>query len=195
MRPHCGGLGHGVAVRRLETTLLLVNGAAGLLVAGYTGPLLAATAVPLWSKRPALLGPLFLSSAMASGAAAIAGAANLMGRVEPPEEAALRRLEAIAALAEGTLLVAWIETLGPTGRMLTEGRLGAVVRYGVLGAGLALPLAISAFGGRLPRPWRRAGALLASALTLAGGFALRYAVVEGGRQSADDPEATFAMAR
>ena len=40
---------------------------------------------------------------------------------------------------------------------------------------------------------RRMANLVAPALTLCGVFALRYAVVEGGRQSADDPQATFDM--
>ena len=50
--------------------LALLGGLSGFFITGYTGVLLAATAVPLWSKRPAILGPLFLSSAMTSGAAA-----------------------------------------------------------------------------------------------------------------------------
>ena len=54
-------------------------GILGFGVAGYTGTLLAATAVPLWSKRPWLLGPLFLSSAMTSGAAAVVAAIGTDG--------------------------------------------------------------------------------------------------------------------
>jgi hypothetical protein len=40
---------------------------------------------------------------------------------------------------------------------------------------------------------RRPASLVGAALTLAGVFAVRYAVVEGGRQSAGDPQATFDM--
>ena len=40
---------------------------------------------------------------------------------------------------------------------------------------------------------RRSVSLFVSALTLVGVFCLRYAVVEGGRQSAADPHATFEM--
>ena len=43
-----------------------------LLVIGYTGVLLAATAVPLWTRSYLLLGPLFLASALSSATAAIA---------------------------------------------------------------------------------------------------------------------------
>ena len=74
---------------------------------------------------------------------------------------------------------------------MREGHLGSVVRHGVVGAGMALPMALLAISGKLPRPLRRMAAIAAPALTLCGVFALRYAVVAGGRLSADDPQATF----
>jgi formate-dependent nitrite reductase membrane component NrfD len=40
-------------------------------LAGYTGVLLGATAVPLWARNALLLGPLFLCSALSSAAAAL----------------------------------------------------------------------------------------------------------------------------
>lgn len=169
-------------------------GVAGLFVAGYTGVLLSATAVPLWSKRPALLGPLFLSSAMASGAAAVSLANALLQAPETDAEESLLRFEAVASMAEGSLLATWIMALGPIAKPISTGLLGYVAREGVLGAGIALPLALSAFASRLPRR-RRAASVAAAALTLAGGFALRFAVVEGGRLSADDPAATFDLTR
>lgn len=171
----------------------LLGALSGFFVAGYTGVLLAATAVPLWSKRPGLLGPLFLTSAMTSSSAAIAAVAAVLNSEHNAADDGLRSLETISTVAEGSLLVGWIIALGPTAKPITEGRLGSVVRHGVGGAGMALPLAISAVSDQLPRRMRRPATLLASALTLAGVFALRYAVVEGGRQSADDPRATFEM--
>src|SRR5207248_7415343 len=51
--------------------LALVGLPFALFVAGYTGVLLAATAVPLWTKNHLLLGPLFLSSSFSSAAAAL----------------------------------------------------------------------------------------------------------------------------
>jgi formate-dependent nitrite reductase membrane component NrfD len=68
-----------------------------------------------------------------------------------------------------------------------------VVRHGAAGAGMTLPLAISPIVHHLPRRMRRPASLFSAALTLAGGFAVRYAVVMGGRQSAGDPQATFDM--
>jgi hypothetical protein len=58
---------------------------------------------------------------------------------------------------------------------------------------MALPLTIAALVPNLPRRMRRMATLVSAALTLAGVFAVRYAVVIGGRQSADDPRATFDM--
>jgi formate-dependent nitrite reductase membrane component NrfD len=176
---------------RAGDAVSLLGALSGFFVAGYTGILLAATAVPLWSKRPALLGPLFLSSAMTSGAAAISAVATVWGSETDISDERLRILETIAAVAEGSLLVGWIIALGPTAKPLIEGRIGMIVRHGSVGSGIALPLLISATRDHLPRRLRRPANLVASACTLAGVFALRYAVVEGGRQSADDPEATF----
>ena len=62
--------------------LAFLGGLSGFFVAGYTGVVPAATARPLWRKRPALLGPLFLSSAMTSGAAAISAVASAMDHEE-----------------------------------------------------------------------------------------------------------------
>jgi formate-dependent nitrite reductase membrane component NrfD len=187
------GVHPGVARRAAGTVLALLGALSGFFVAGYTGVLLAATAVPLWSKRPGLLGPLFFSSAMTSGAAAISAVATAMEREDGDAFARLRALEMLSTVAEESLLVTWIFALGPTAKPVAEGRLGAVVRHGAIGAGMALPLAVTALAPHLPGRMRRPAALISAALTLAGGFAVRYAVVVGGRQSADDPQATFEM--
>ena len=182
------------AARRPAGDVLALFGAlSGLFVAGYTGVLLAATAVPIWSKRPALLGPLFLSSAMTSGAAAISAVAAGLEREEGGAFARLRTLETLSTVAEESLLVLWIIALGPTAKPITEGRLGAVVRHGAVGGGMVIPLAISALLHHLPRRMRRPATLASAALTLAGVFAVRSAVVLGGRLSADDPRATFEL--
>jgi formate-dependent nitrite reductase membrane component NrfD len=177
----------------VEVALAALSAVFGLFVAGYTGVLLAATAVPLWSKRPSLLAPLFLTSAVSSGAAAVATAVALLDPEGTAAEDGLRQLETVAAIAEGLLLTTWVYSLGATARPLVEGDLGLVVRDGVIAGGMSLPLAIGAISERLPGRAKRAAGLLASVLTLAGVLALRYAVVEGGRRSADDPQATFAM--
>ena len=180
---------------RIGLVLAPLHGAAGFFLAGYTGTLLAATAVPLWAKRPAMLGPLFLASAMASGTAAVAAVLALSPAEDEIIDERLHRLEAVATIAEGALLTAWLAGLGSTSRPLLEGRIGAIARHGVVGAGMTAPLALTAASGKLPWRMRRLANLLAPALTLCGVFALRYAVVEGGRLSANDPRATFDMTR
>ncbi|MGH2614553.1 MAG: NrfD/PsrC family molybdoenzyme membrane anchor subunit [Thermomicrobiales bacterium] len=181
---------HAKGHRHIEQSLALVSATTGFFLAGYTGVLLAATAVPLWSKRPGLLGPLFLSSAMTSGAAAVT-VATAVGGAEDRRLDALHRLEAMSTIAEGALLTCWLVRLGSTGKPVTEGRLDAVVRHGVVGAGMVIPLAMTAIAQWTPARHRRTLTTVASLLTLLGVFALRYSVVEGGRRSADDPQATF----
>lgn len=171
----------------------LLSGAGGLFVAGYTGVLLAATAVPIWSKSPGLLGPLFVSSAMSSGLATISLATALRTAETGHLDEAVHTLETAVTIAEGSLLAAWLLSLGPTAKPLLQGSLGYVVQRAVVGVGMAAPPLLSLAARRLPKTARRATTIIASALTLAGVFALRYAVVEGGRQSADDPQATFDM--
>lgn len=174
-----------------ETTVAALAGLGGLFLAGYTGVLLSATAVPLWSKRPAILGPLFLSSAMSSGSATVLATYEFFESTDDSGTHALHRLEMVAALTEGVLLVSWLHSLGATARPLEQGLLGYVVRRGVGAAGIAVPLVANAVASLLPPRLRRGVRIGAAALTLAGVFALRYAVIEGGRQSADDPAATF----
>jgi formate-dependent nitrite reductase membrane component NrfD len=176
-----------------ERVFMTLAGIGGLFLAGYTGTLLAATAVPLWSRRPALLGPLLLSSAAASGVATVAAVMALAPEPEPEIEEGLRRLELVAGLAEGVALTTWLYALGPTARPLMRGRLAPLVRHGVAGAGVALPLTLGALATLLPRPFQRAATLVSSALTLIGGYSLRYVVIHGGRESADDPGATFEL--
>jgi formate-dependent nitrite reductase membrane component NrfD len=182
-----------VIQHRLARSLAPPTALAGFFLAGYTGTLLAATAVPLWAKRPTLLGPLFLASAMASGASAVAAVQTIANADDEEMTARLHRLEAVATITEGALLTAWLVSLGPTNKPLMEGKLGGVVRHVIVGAGMTAPLALTAAAPRLPRRLRRVANLVAPILTLCGVFALRYTVVEGGRRSADDPQATFEM--
>lgn len=161
---------------------------------GYTGVLLAATAVPLWTRRYLLMGPLFLASAVSTGTAAISLVLSCMRGTSHRTIERLERLDSLALLAELGLLLALRRGLGPTiGRPLRHGRLARVDRL-VLGLGLAAPFGFQGpaalFGWRQPRGLTA----LASALVLGGGYLLRYLMVVGGQESADDPAATFELA-
>jgi formate-dependent nitrite reductase membrane component NrfD len=169
-----------------------VNGVLGGYLGSYTGVLLAATAVPVWARSRIFLGPIFVSTAAATGAAATRLTLVATGRrpVGHPTRVALNRLEAGAILAELTLSTINERRLGRAGRVLSRGRAGRLFRtaQGLVSTGVALNLL-----GR-----RRVGVLgqnIASALYLGGGLAFRYAWLEAGKASARDDEAVALMAR
>lgn len=169
----------GTAGRHLPAGAVAVTGAAaGLYFSGYTGTLLAATAIPLWARTP-LLGPLFMASAAATGGEAVEGALALAGR----ESTQLEAPRVAAMLGEAALSAAYLHALGPEARRpLTRGRSRHWFRaYEVLGLGV--PLVVTVLPGRRRRDVR----LVAAGAALAGGFCLRAAIVRGGHESAEDP--------
>jgi formate-dependent nitrite reductase membrane component NrfD len=178
--------------RRAARGLGAVNALLGGYVGSYTGVLLAATAVPVWARSRIFLGPIFVSIATATGAAATRLTLVTTRRrpVGHPTRTALNRLEVAAILAELTLSTLNERRLGRAGQALSEGRSGRLFRAakGLAGAGVALNLLGT----------RRAGTLgqnVASTLYLAGGLAFRLAWVEAGKASARDDEAVARMAR
>jgi formate-dependent nitrite reductase membrane component NrfD len=167
----------------------------GFFVGGYTGVLLAITAVPLWTRNYLLMGPLFLASAMSNATAALALVAALRGAPHSTLRR-LERLDGLVLLGELALLLAVRRNLGPVlGRPLATGRLARLFKGGVFGAGIALPLALQAMALGVGGWPARALAIVASGATLAGGFVFRYVIVMAGHASADDPEATFHASR
>jgi formate-dependent nitrite reductase membrane component NrfD len=165
-------------------------GAANVLVGGYlgsyTGVLLASTAVPLWARSRLFLGPIFMCTATATGAAAcrLALSATGTGR-EHPTIVALSDVQAGAMLAELGLSV------------VNERRLSAL--------GLAEPLERSKWmkaakwlvraGLGLQLTRRRELEHAASVAYLGAALAFRYAWVKAGPVSAKDDRAVARMAR
>jgi len=194
-----GVLGEGALARGLGRVPACPLGAAGTVPAffltGYTGVLLGATAVPLWAKNALLLGPLFVSSALSTATAAIALILAADGRTPPATMARLDRVESLALTAELGLLAGSLAKLGPTAQPLATGRLGQLFRWGVVAGGIAAPLCARAAARLAARRPGRAATATTSGLVLAGGLLLRYAMIAGGRASADDPQATFAFTR
>jgi formate-dependent nitrite reductase membrane component NrfD len=191
-----GLLGQARVLRRLPSQAISAVGSLfGFFVAGYTGVLLAATAIPLWTRAHRLMGPLFLASALSTATAALTLILTL-ARSSHESLKRLERLERVALVAELGLLLALRATLGRTlARPMEEGQLGAIYRGGVLGLGLVAPLALHARSILLKQPLSRAAASVASLLVLVGGFLFRYVIVMAGRASGDDPQATFEMTR
>jgi formate-dependent nitrite reductase membrane component NrfD len=170
-----------------------VNGANAVLggyLGSYTGVLLAATAVPLWTRSRLFLGPIFVSTATATGAAASRLALVAAGLPEGhPIRTALGRVETGAMTAELLLSEVNERRLGDVGAALEHGTPGRQFRAAkwLVRAGLSLRLVRARTG----RPAHD----VASLMYLLAGLLFRYAWVGAGRHSAHDDEAVATTAR
>lgn len=186
-----GAVAADLAGRRREARALgAATALLGTYLGSYTGVLLASTAVPVWAKSRLLLGPIFISTAAATGAAANRLVLTARGMpVGHPTRNALGMVETGAMAAELAMSSLNERRLGRLADSLEEGRPGRLfqlAKWGVRG-GLALRLARRRGG-----PWVHH---LASVLYLASGLAFRFAWVGAGRTSARDDEAVARAAR
>jgi formate-dependent nitrite reductase membrane component NrfD len=159
----------------------------GAFIASYTGVLLSATAVPLWAKGKRFIPTLFVFSGVAGACAAHAA----LLAVQPGGERArhrLERFELVASLCELAALTKFRLNAGWMGEPLFKGARGRRLVTRTVLRGIVAPAVLNLlpFGGRVKT-------LIASALTLAGGYVLRESVIEAGKASADDPKAAFAQ--
>jgi formate-dependent nitrite reductase membrane component NrfD len=161
----------------------------GFFVGAYTGVLIGATSIPMWARNVVLMGPTFLSSALSTGLSAISFVLHFGGWGERRTLEALRRAERAALVVEAGLIAASLIRMGKWGRPLFSKKLAPLFLGGTILGGILAPLAL--LSGRASRP----RGLLASVLVLLGGLAFRFAMIEGGRLSARDPQATFSFAR
>ena len=169
-------------------------GAASAVLGGYlgsyTGVLLATTAVPLWARSRLLLGPIFVCTATATGAAATRLALVASGLPDGhPTRIALGRVETGAMSAELALSVLNERRLGELARGLEVGAPGRQFKAAkwLVRAGLGLRLVRARTG----RPAHD----VASILYLLAGLLFRYAWVGAGRLSARDDATVAKMAR
>jgi len=156
---------------RLARSLGAANAVVGGYLGSYTGVLLASTAVPLWGRSRLFLGPIFVATATATGAAAV----NLVAPMPP-----LRQVQAGAMAAELILSVINERRLGRLAAPLRHSRKMKAAKW-LVNAGLTLQAL------RADR--------LASVLYLGAGLLFRYAWVEAGKVSARDDEAVSRAAR
>ena len=166
------------------------NAVVGGYLGSYTGVLLASTAVPVWGRSRLFLGPIFVSTAAATGAAATRLALVASGLpVGHPTRRALGTVETAAMTAELILSIINERRLGPLAGGLEKGRPGTLFKAAKWAVRVGLSL-------RLAR--RRGGPgvhHVASLLYLAAGLLFRYAWVGAGRLSARDDRAVAEMHR
>ena len=167
--------------------------AAGFFLGSYTGVLLVATSIPLWS-RSKLLGGIFLTSAFSTSSALISVVLRLT-RAPLSSLHKLERLEWAAMLIEMIGILAFLRGSGRTARPLVG---TAPTEHGLtfwrffIGAGLVLPWllqTLSLLGGRRGR--RMGRGLLISVLVLVGGYFLRRTMIEAGHTSSKDARTTL----
>jgi formate-dependent nitrite reductase membrane component NrfD len=165
------------------------NVGAGLLggpLAGYTGVLLANTAVPVWQASRRWLGPLFV----ASGLSAAAGLLQTM-KLSDREARIIRRLAVASTAAELVVDARMEKDAGHVERVATalhEGRGGLLAKVSKAMSAAAIVLTLAG-------PRRRGEAAVAGLLATLGSLALKFGIFHAGKASALDPRATFGQQR
>ena len=144
--------------------------------------LISATAIPVWGAGKRFIPAFSVCSGFAGACALNAAILALSGTDRTRHK--LERLELIAATGEFVLLEMFRRHAGSTGDPMFGGARGRKLRSYTQLAGIVAPavLGLLPFGGRTKT-------LLTSALTLVGGYVLRETLIEGGKDSADDPRA------
>jgi hypothetical protein len=179
-----------VGRRRIGRGLGAVNAVLGGYLGSYAGVLLSSTAVPVWARSKRFLGPIFVATATATGAAAVRLVLSATGMpAKHPTRSALVRIETGAMASELVLSGVLERRLGRAAQTLGEGSakwLFRVAKWSTR-AGLASRVA----RGGLAAPAGHA----ASGLFLVGALAFRYAWVHAGRASAHNDEIVGLTAR
>jgi formate-dependent nitrite reductase membrane component NrfD len=176
-----------------QRLLALPGTGLGVFLGGYTGVLLTATSVPLWS-RSKVLGAVFISSAISTSSALISLALRLAGSPAHVLRK-LERLEWFALLVEMANLCVFLRGAGRAARPLVgtaPKEHGRTFWSFVFGGGLVLPwlLQTGLLLGRHNK--RNSGAgLVLSLLVLVGGYFLRRTIIEAGQTSSQDARTTL----
>jgi hypothetical protein len=162
-------LPRGTPVGLLRDASDALAAATGVVMATYTGVLIGATAIPVWSKNVAMLPMHFAASSLATAVSTL----ELAGH----HDRALHRLATAAALVETAVGFAIEGRDDPALDPLKCGASGSVVRLGGVLSG-PVPLLLRLLGGRSMNLRR-----LAAVSAIAGSVITRWGWVEAGRES------------
>lgn len=168
-----GAIGDGAAI---------AAGIVGLPLSGYTGVLLANTAVPLWNKAAAAMPPVFVASAAAS----VASAMEVLP-LSRTEQRVARRMAVAGKLAElcmDFVLEHQLKKHGAIGQPLEHGASGALWKAAKTCKAASLACSL------LPRKpaWLR---VCGGVLGTVGALCTRFSLFHGGKASARDPLAAI----
>src|SRR5436305_6586595 len=163
-----------------QRLLALPGTVLGVFLGGYTGVLLTATSVPLWS-RSKVLGAVFISSAISTSSAMISLVLRVAGAPAHTLHK-LERLEWTALLVEITGILTFLRQSGRAARPLVgtaPAEHGRTFWSFVFGGGLVLPwlLQTGLLLGRRPGKRHSGRGLVLSLLVLVGGYLLRRTLI------------------
>jgi formate-dependent nitrite reductase membrane component NrfD len=160
----------------------------GLNVGSNTGNLISATSVPLWARNWLFMGPTFLASGLSTALSWLSLVLHLTRSGEEKTLRTLHRAEKATIVIEAGLIAASLIRMSKWSKPLFSKEVAPLFVGGTLIGGIVAPMAL------LLGKESRSKSMLASVLALGGGLAFRFAIIKGGRISADDPEAYFTFA-
>jgi Polysulphide reductase, NrfD len=161
-------------VRTVRNASELMAASTGIAMSTYTGVLIGATSIPVWSANVRLL-PIHFAAGSLGGAASLLEIAGHRHR-------GLHLLALASAAVETAVAFDLERRTDRTSAPLREGESGALIRAGGILSG-PVPLVLRLIGGR-SFGWRRAAGLCA----VAGALLSRFGWVRAGAASADDPD-------
>ncbi len=161
-------------VRTVRNASELMAASTGIAMSTYTGVLIGATSIPVWSANVRLL-PIHFAAGSLGGAASLLEIAGHRHR-------GLHLLALASAAVETAVAFDLERRTDRTSAPLREGESGALIRAGGILSG-PVPLVLRLLGGR-SFGWRRAAGLCA----VAGALLTRFGWVRAGAASADDPD-------
>jgi hypothetical protein len=161
-------------VRTVRNASELMAASTGIAMSTYTGVLIGATSIPVWSANVRLLPIHFAASSLGSAASLLEIAGH--------RHRGLHWLALASAAVETAVAFDLERRTDRTSAPLREGESGALIRAGGILSG-PVPLVLRLLGGR-SLGWRRAAGVCAVAGSLLG----RFGWVRAGAASADDPD-------